>query len=403
MINSAPSRKRIGLYLQFVLQIASPNVPGHADTAGHPIRIAAIDGLRAIAILLVILNHYTPWVLQNSGPAGAFANEVAKWGGSGVDLFFVLSGFLITGILVDSKGSANYFARFYWRRSLRIFPAYYAFLVPMLFMPWFSGIGRPWFVFYLRNWRGADPASDGRLGHLWSLAVEEQFYIGWSIIVFLVAARRLPHVTVVLIALAPAVRAAMGYLGYSGYEIFRVTPARMDSLLLGALVALAVRSAWRGRLSAAARLGLLVSTGGLIVARVFVGSLDVESRIMQVVLPFLIPLLYASVLASCLDIRGGSITNAVLTNPFFRAVAKYSYAIYLFHLVSGKLVLKVFVKMVAWFPAIHRCFVVLFIPVAFAFVFVLAAVSWKFIEGPALGLKDRFFPTKGQSCSQSVR
>jgi peptidoglycan/LPS O-acetylase OafA/YrhL len=375
-----------------VCNSASPNVPGHADVAGHPTRIPSIDGLRAVAILLVIFDHYTPWIVTGNGPVSTFVRDSAGWGGTGVDLFFVLSGFLITGILVDSKGSSNYFGRFYWRRSLRIFPAYYAFLVPVLFMSrFFTGIGRPWFVFYLRNWRGADSASDVALGHLWSLAVEEQFYIGWSIIVFLVAARLLPHVTVALITLAPAVRAAMGYFGYTAYEIFRVTPARMDSLLLGALVALMVRSSWKSKLSGMAWLGILVSTGSVTLMRVFMKHIDSGNWIVDVLIPFLSPLLYASILALCLKVRAGGVASAVLTNPFFREVAKYSYAIYLFHLASGRLVFKAYLSMGAWFPAIHKLLTLLFIPVAFAVVFGLAAISWRFIEGPALSLKDRFF------------
>ena len=372
----------------------SPHVPGHADAAGHPIRIAPIDGLRAIAILLVLLDHYIPWIVLRKGPVWDLVREASLWAGSGVDLFFVLSGFLITGILVDSKGSPNYFARFYWRRSIRIFPAYYAFLLPMLFFPGlFTGIARPWFVFYLRNWRGVDQASDASLGHLWSLAVEEQFYIGWSIIVFLVAARWLPHVTIILIAIAPVVRLAMWYFKYPAYEIFRVTPARMDSLLLGAIVALAVRSAWKGRLSVAAWLAALVSAGGLTALRVIRGPLDTGSGYTELIYPSLMPMLYASILALCLGIRSGGIASAVLTNPFFRVVAKYSYAIYLFHLVAGLQLRGALSWMVAQFPAFHKLFAVLFIPVSFAVVFGLAALSWWCIESRALRLKDRFFRT----------
>jgi peptidoglycan/LPS O-acetylase OafA/YrhL len=360
---------------------------GLRPAGGHPIRIAPIDGLRAIAILLVIVDHYVPWIVVGKGPLSMFVKEASGWAGTGVDLFFVLSGFLITGILVKSKGSPNYFARFYWRRSMRIFPAYYIFLLPMLFFPGlFTGISRPWFVFYLRNWRGADAASDGTLGHLWSLAVEEQFYIGWSIVVFLVAVRWLPHITVALIALAPVVRGVMGHLGYPGYEIFRVTPARMDSLLLGALVALLIRS-----YPAAARWGVLVSVVGLAIARIATGPLNLDNRIMQVVFPFLIPLLYASILTLSLEVRSGSLAGAVLTNPFFRIVAKYSYAIYLFHPVSGRLVLTAFQIMVAQYPAAQTLLALLFIPVAFAVVFGLAAISWRYIESPMLSLKDRFF------------
>ena len=306
----------------------------------------------------------------------------------------MLSGFLITGILVDSKGSSNYFGRFYWRRSLRIFPAYYVYLAPLLFVPGlFTGIGRSWFAFYLRNWRGADTASDNLLGHLWSLAVEEQFYIGWSIIVFLAATRRLPHIAVALIALAPAVRAIMGHLGYPGYEILRITPARMDSLLLAHWWRW--RSVRPGRESSPLRRGWVhwSVSEELTVMRMFTGPLNINDGIVQVVFLFLIPLLYASILGLCLGIRSGSVAGAVLTNPFFRTVAKYSYAIYLLHLFFGRMVFAVFRVASDQFPAASMLLAVFFIPVAFAVVFGMAAISWRYIEAPALELKDRFFVT----------
>ena len=375
-----------------------PSIPGHADSAGHTHRIQSIDGLRAIAILLVLIHHYTPWILIGNSSVSRFLLESTYWFGTGVDLFFVISGFLITGILVDSKGSSNYFGRFYWRRSLRIFPAYYTFLLPMLFAPaLFTGIGRPWFIFYLRNWRGPDAASDSVLGHLWSLAVEEQFYIGWSIIVFLVAARWLPHVAAALIALAPVVRAVMGHLGYSGYEIFRVTPARMDSLLFGALVALAIRSSWKPRLSDFAIFGTIVSIAGLTAMRISSGPLNVNLALVQLVCPFCIPLLYASILALTLEARSGGRVARTLNNPFLRPVAKYSYAIYLLHLFFARIVFVIFKMIGGRFPAVSTLLDVLFIPAAFAFVYGLAVLSWHYIEAPALTLKDRMFVNSRQA------
>ena len=193
----------------------------------HRTRIQALDGLRAIAIALVIFNHYLPRVLIASGKGSSVILEMSGWAGSGVDLFFVLSGFLITGILINAKGSSNYFRRFYWRRSLRIFPAFYALLLFAL-VAWpiiFRRISFPWFALYLRNWFGADRASDGTLGHLWSLAVEEQFYIAWSVVVYLCPRRHLLRLILALIVTAPLIRAGMHYAGYPDYLIFRVTPA----------------------------------------------------------------------------------------------------------------------------------------------------------------------------------
>jgi peptidoglycan/LPS O-acetylase OafA/YrhL len=136
---------------------------------------------------------------------------------------------------------------------------------------------------------------------------------------------------------------------------------------------------------------------------VLMKHIDSDNRTVDVLIPFLSPLLYASILALCLEVRAGGAASAVLTNPFFRAVAQYSYAIYLFHLASGRLVFKAYVRIDAWFPAIHKLFTLIFIPVVFAVVFGLAAISWRFIEGPALSLKDRFFRAEKQAPRQSVR
>ena len=341
----------------------------------HSSRILELDGLRAIAILMVMLDHFTPWAFRGNGPLDSFMNRVAGYGGSGVDLFFVLSGFLITGILVDSKGTENYFARFFWRRSLRIFPAFYAFMIPVsLAMPWLftTGIGRGWFLLYLRNWRGPDAASDATLGHLWSLAVEEQFYCIWALVVFFCGRKLLWRVCLFLIAAAPLIRTAFHYLHVSGYMIFRVTPARMDSLLMGALVALAFR---RGMdVVPYARIGLVCGLTGLLVLRTNINSLPT-----QIFWPSASPLFFASCLV--LAVRGGS---KLLRSPVLARISKYSYAMYLFHLLVGWWIFH-------WCSAIGLPPRTVAIPVAALGVFGVAALSWKIIEAPALQLKDRYF------------
>jgi len=341
----------------------------------HSSRILELDGLRAIAILMVMLDHFTPWAFRGNGPLDSFMNRVAAYGGSGVDLFFVLSGFLITGILVDSKGTENYFARFFWRRSLRIFPAFYAFMIPVsLAMPWLftTGIGRGWFLLYLRNWRGPDAASDTTLGHLWSLAVEEQFYCIWALVVFFCSRKLLWRVCLFLIAAAPLIRTAFHYLHVSGYMIFRVTPARMDSLLMGALVALAFR---RGMdVVPYARIGLVCGLTALLVLRTNINSLPT-----QMFWPSASPLFFASCLV--LAVTGGS---KLLRSPVLARISKYSYAMYLFHLLVGWWIFH-------WCSAIGLPPRTVAIPVAALGVFGMAALSWKIIEAPALRLKDRYF------------
>ena len=171
----------------------------HADTNGWIVPEAAttpyypaLDGMRAIAVLMVMVTHFLPKRLP--------------FGWMGVQIFFVLSGFLITGILFDTRATRHRWRNFYVRRTLRIFPLYYGliFLV-LLVIVWtrskVPGVFSLW-LFYGQNFfwlvdRGMHPdavlTSDGHLiaiiGHLWSLAVEEQFYLVWPIVVFLVAER----------------------------------------------------------------------------------------------------------------------------------------------------------------------------------------------------------------------
>jgi peptidoglycan/LPS O-acetylase OafA/YrhL len=368
------------------------------DVGDHSRRIRTLDGLRAIAILLVICDHYIPWVVTPGGPRRAMILEASSWAGSGVDLFFVLSGFLITGILVDAKGSENYFRRFYWRRSLRIFPAFYALLVfaivRMRYL--FRNIGFVWFAFYLRNWFGADEVSDGRLGHLWSLAVEEQFYIAWSVVVFLCPSRYLVRVILVLIAVAPLVRALMHHLEYPGYLIFRVTPARMDSLLFGALVAVAIRSGWISRGGRLALPGLLAGLAGLLILRFFLGPLSIDVAGYQFAFPSLIALSFASLVFLCLHLREKTLAHRLLTCYPFRIVAKYSYAIYLWHLVAVRIVAIRLPVIFARLQLTHGYGVAL-IALASCLSFAMAASSWLLIEAPALRLKDRYFSSVQRS------
>src|SRR5436190_14494061 len=151
--------------------------------------IPALDGIRGLAILMVMLFHYSP-ELDRSNPIERVAGSFCGYGWTGVDLFFVLSGFLITGILLESRAAGNYFSSFYMRRVLRIFPAYYLSLGLMfLVVPKIDSGGlrllpsahdRWMYVFYAQNWVGIFHYPGQMIvTPYWSLAVEEQFYLVW--------------------------------------------------------------------------------------------------------------------------------------------------------------------------------------------------------------------------------
>src|SRR5690349_12365341 len=166
-------------------------------------RLPALDGLRGLAVLGVLIVHAK--ILLNTAPPFENAlRTLSEFGAYGVDLFFVLSGFLITGILLDTRDSANYFRTFYARRFLRLFPIYYGYLLVIaLVLPALHHAVRTsmedyggswgWYLAYLSNWKAGHGASDPFLGHFWSLAVEEQFYLLWPAMIFLVPRRMLAY------------------------------------------------------------------------------------------------------------------------------------------------------------------------------------------------------------------
>ena len=201
--------------------------------------IKALDGVRGIAILLVILFHY--------GYLGC--------GWIGVQLFFVLSGYLITSILVKDRGQPlkDYLKRFYWRRSLRIFPLYYLYLFVILVafvvlkIPPAFRDQWPFLFTYTYNVRHILPNYDGSelLIHLWSLSVEEQFYLIWPLLVYMVATRRFRSLLVAIVVGIPLVRLVTSVLLigagkdplYMGTVLYTITPFQIDAFAIGAIVA----------------------------------------------------------------------------------------------------------------------------------------------------------------------
>ncbi|HEX6535030.1 MAG TPA: acyltransferase [Gemmatimonadaceae bacterium] len=230
-------------------QASRPYTP---STAPSSERIPVLDGVRGLAILLVLVNNAYPEVPVSPG-LDTIARNISDFGWPGVDLFFVLSGFLITGILCDTKGGEGYFGRFYARRVVRIFPLYYAAL--LIFLVVLPGLGfadafqlhqlrlERWYYWsYLAN-VGLALHGNTRFETMqfWSLAVEEQFYLLWPLIVLLFERRRLIALCIVAMCASLALRFAWRWAGLSDEWVYLLLPFRIDSLAVGAMIALALR------------------------------------------------------------------------------------------------------------------------------------------------------------------
>lgn len=238
----------------------------------------ALDGLRAVAVLLVLYDH-APQVLGRDQGALHWLWHGSAGAWIGVDLFFVLSGFLITTILLRARGQRGAFRRFWLRRALRIFPLAAVYLVALagcaLLLPGFEHLREPaQFGFaagYLTNvhvaWFGWSAAA---FGILWSLSVEEHFYLGWPLLALRVARRTLVLLLLGVVIVVPCLRALL--LPEVGpVHVYVATWCRCDTLAWGSLLALACDSPWRGAVLRAGRWLWLPATGwvAVVLARPF--------------------------------------------------------------------------------------------------------------------------------------
>lgn len=303
--------------------------------------IKSLDGWRGVAILLVFFFHYLPRTGHN--PLSMLAS-VGWWG---VDLFFVLSGFLITGILFDTRAASGFFKAFYVRRALRLFPVYcLAILVVALgtgfFQHYRSWLLLPFFVYganiVLALPHGFPDLTPFRCDHFWSLAVEEQFYSIWPLIVFFVTDRRkLMRICCGGIVLALLLRIGLVVFGGHTWIAYRELPARMDSLLAGSLIALAARGpeAARWLSPRLVRWTLAAACASLVPVLVSAHTLFFISKPMASVGYTLIAVLSACILS--LSLIPGTLTQRVGSNALLRFFGRYSYGLYIWHYLPLKI------------------------------------------------------------------
>lgn len=368
---------------------ANPQLPIHPFGQG---RIPALDGLRGIAILLVLLHHAVFLMPVRSATAKAFL-AVGHLSWSGVDLFFVLSGFLIGGILLDARNSPRYFKTFYIRRAYRIFPLYGAVLALFLFrhLPFrllpgsfgdHSPMAIPWYA-YVTMTQNFWMAYIGWLGPralivTWSLAVEEQFYLTIPFLIRKASPKALLLVLLSVVVGAPLLRAFLFARG--AFACYILMPCRADALCLGVLCALLVRhpAAWRFCLARRAILFWIV--GILFAGMVFMSyqRYPQTSHFMVTVGYSWLALFYAGLLLTVLSGFVGPLQR-VLCTPQLMGMGTLAYCLYLIHFPLSEAARRILeLHASAGSPFVWVAGGILGTLLALG----IAALSWRFFEKP---------------------
>lgn len=314
------------------------------DTSTTGKHIPALDGVRGCAILLVLANHL--FGFNSSHPGSALWRVIARTldaGWIGVDLFFVLSGFLITGILYDTLDSPSYFCNFFARRFLRIAPLYYGFLFGGFALCIVLGDRVLWSnaalcIAYLQSLvRGVHQYTTSRwfnLLPLWSLGVEENFYLVWPFLVVAARTKRRIVLTAMLFATASiGVRIWLVLSGRAAVDIYypyNWTPARVDTLLFGAVLAMLIRSRFRQRTMLSGPWVFAAGFGLTVTYSVYAAGLRMAGDpCVSTVGYSALGVTACGVIASV--VRDGSAAQRVFSSRTLRFFGKYSYGLYLIH------------------------------------------------------------------------
>ncbi len=375
----APSEERL------LETVGRNDRPKKRPAAGVRSHIQELDGLRAIAIIVVLLFHLE-----------------AYWfslGWAGVTLFFVLSGFLITGILLDAKGSPHYLRNFYARRGLRIFPIYYLtlFVITVVAVVLGRSVGDlPYYLVYTQNYLlGATsftPSFPDAFNQSWSLAVEEQFYLLWPLAILWLSRKRLLILTATLFGLGLVSRALLLVLTHNETLMDTALPAQLEPLAAGAALAILVRSGHDIRAIAVKGMWVAIASGAWLLYLVHANGLSAywhpqewASSPSNLPTVTLLALFFGGIVS--MAVAGTPILSHLLRLRPLRHIGKISYGIYMFHfpvyVVVDKFLWHAFPGEPGLVPFAH--------PVGkLVITYLLALASWRFVESPLLRLKDRF-------------
>lgn len=364
-----------------------------ATPANHMVQL---DGLRGVAILCVMIWHF----VNHDSPLV----QAVQWGWVGVRLFFVLSGFLITGILLRARqqlqstnqSTGQTIRNFYIRRFLRIFPVYYVFIFALFVMHPVMRQNFAWFATYLQNVMFAIDGEFSVGAHLWTLAVEEQFYLVWPCVILFLPQRWLLPACVLAILLGPLSRLVCLLASWSSFSAMLLTSSNMDTLAMGSILAMLVfstnprtvnRFTWTCLVLGLPILVAYVVCHNLGMERVSQGQQTAAEWLLFVSADFGAALTYAFVVYRA-SLGFGGLVGRVLSLSPLTYLGTISYGLYLFHdHVKAALLEIVFPKLHWTMPASDAVSFTIFGAASIA----VAAASWHFFEKPLNNFK-RYFP-----------
>ena len=375
-----------------------------------------LDGLRGIAILMVVACHLEFLYQPPSHVRGPLA-QLSQGGWMGVDLFFVLSGFLITGILLATRDGPGYFRNFLARRFLRIWPLYYANLIVFFVLLPLALPKVPhelqsmidhqsWFWLYGANWLFAREHGFNHTGggYFWSLAVEEQFYLIWPFVVLWLSPRALLRTSIALLLSSIALRVLLVALGVNIFSLYTITFTHLDGLAIGSVLAIVMRRgeppAW---LKSSVAPVFFISLAALACVWMADGSLYYWNRHMVLIGYASIALVAGTLVFWSLQTAPSGLWNRALRSAPLVKIGRLSYGVYLIHppiagFAAAHLMPRL-AKVIPHWPYLSRyC---LLVATVAAVTWALALASWNLFEKRLLALK-RYFEYEHSAASPSA-
>ena len=296
--------------------------------------IKPIDGLRALSIILVIFFHAN--LFEGRASDNLLVFNILNSFDAGVSFFFLISGFLITGILVDTKNQEGFFKKFYARRFLRIFPLYYLILIGAFFIvPLFdhsrvakwATVDSTWYWLFLSNYYIAFKGQfqHGLVDLSWSLSIEEQFYLVWPFVVYYLKPKNILRASLLGITLSLVLRIYFRSTGASDLLIHLFTFSRLDGLCLGAILALGYRGLIK--LPELSKIPVFIGVMPLLLHYFFLLNTSSASIFLRGTFSYtLVALFFAFFFMKVISGEKSLFNNSLLIT-----VGKYSYGIYLTH------------------------------------------------------------------------